>query len=138
MLKISLVHLSQSCSLNLLIVVQGRNVSASHKRKSQQALCNGDKGSIFISCLWGKKNISAKPVSLLPCCWWSWSRHHAWPARGGSTIRNKDAFEKSHSSRPCHHTRDRIATFNYGPVDQKNKPSPLKQQILTSDSASIS
>ena len=33
---------------------------------------------------------------------------------------------------------DRIATFNYGPVDQKNKPSPLKQQILTSDSASIS
>lgn len=32
----------------------------------------------------------------------------------------------------------RISTFNYGPVDQKNKPSPLKQQIFTSDSASIS
>ena len=33
---------------------------------------------------------------------------------------------------------ERIATFAYGPVDLKNKPSPLKQQIFTSDSASIS
>ncbi len=33
---------------------------------------------------------------------------------------------------------ERIATFNYGPIDQKNKPSPLKQQIFSSDAASIS
>lgn len=33
---------------------------------------------------------------------------------------------------------ERISIFNYGPVDQKNKPSPLKQQLFTSDSASIS
>lgn len=33
---------------------------------------------------------------------------------------------------------ERIAAFTYGPVDKKNKPSPLKQQIFTSDSASIS
>ena len=33
---------------------------------------------------------------------------------------------------------ERIATFQYGPVDQKNKPSPLKQQIFTSDAATLS
>jgi hypothetical protein len=33
---------------------------------------------------------------------------------------------------------ERIATFSYGPIDQKNKPSPLKQQIFLSDAASIS
>ena len=33
---------------------------------------------------------------------------------------------------------ERIANFNYGHVDQKNKPSPLKQQIFSSDAASIS
>ena len=33
---------------------------------------------------------------------------------------------------------ERIANFNYGPVDQKNKPSPLKQQVFSSDAASIS
>ncbi len=33
---------------------------------------------------------------------------------------------------------ERIANFNYGPVDQKNKPSPLKQQVFSSDVASIS
>jgi hypothetical protein len=33
---------------------------------------------------------------------------------------------------------ERIATFSYGPINQKNKPSPLKQQIFVSDAASIS
>jgi hypothetical protein len=33
---------------------------------------------------------------------------------------------------------DRIASFDYGPTDVKNKPSILKDHILSSDSASIS
>ena len=32
---------------------------------------------------------------------------------------------------------ERIATFAYGPVHLKNKPSPLKKHVFTSDSAPI-
>lgn len=33
---------------------------------------------------------------------------------------------------------ERIKQFNYGMVDTKNRPSPLKQQVLNSNSATIS
>ena len=33
---------------------------------------------------------------------------------------------------------ERIKKFDFGVVDTKNKPSPLKQQMLTTDSATIS
>ena len=33
---------------------------------------------------------------------------------------------------------ERIASFEYGVADCKNKPSPLKEQVLSSNSASIS
>ncbi len=33
---------------------------------------------------------------------------------------------------------ERIKKFDFGVVDSKNKPSPLKQQLLTADSATIS
>ena len=33
---------------------------------------------------------------------------------------------------------ERICSFDYGPVDVKSKPSPLKQQVLQTDSTSIS
>ena len=32
---------------------------------------------------------------------------------------------------------ERIKKFDFGVVDSKNKPSPLKQQLLTTDSATI-
>lgn len=32
----------------------------------------------------------------------------------------------------------RIESFNYGPVDGRNKPSPIKQQALATGSASLS
>lgn len=33
---------------------------------------------------------------------------------------------------------ERIQKFDYGPPDMSNKPSPIKQQALSNDSASIS
>lgn len=33
---------------------------------------------------------------------------------------------------------ERIGSFEYGPADCRNKPSPLKDQVLSSNSASIS
>lgn len=33
---------------------------------------------------------------------------------------------------------ERISAFNYGPADNKNKPSPIKQQGVTSGSISQS
>ena len=33
---------------------------------------------------------------------------------------------------------ERIINFEYGVVDRKNRPSPLKQQVLNTNSATIS
>ena len=33
---------------------------------------------------------------------------------------------------------ERIQKFDYGPPDMSNKPSPIKQQALSNDSASLS
>lgn len=44
---------------------------------------------------------------------------------------------KEHKLATLDDINERIENFNYGPADQKNKPSPLKQ-VFSSDAASLS